>query len=122
MKTITLLAALLLGSSHSFAQKSNTITRIAKLTVDSLQLNKYKALLKEQMETAVKVEPGVLSYKVYADKTNPAILFIMEVYASNEAYLAHRETPHFKKYKTAVTNMVKSLELTELEPIMSTMK
>ncbi|MFN9682120.1 MAG: putative quinol monooxygenase, partial [Bacteroidota bacterium] len=73
--------------------------RIAKIKVDINQLENYKIALKEQMNTAIKVEPGVLSYTVVADKKDHSQITIIEVYANLEAYQSHILTPHFKKYK-----------------------
>lgn len=117
-----LFAAILLISCNSAAAQSKTITRIATITIDSLQSGAYYQLLKEQMETALRAEPGVISYTVYADKANVAKLTIVEVYADNDAYLAHRETPHFKKYKSATKDMVKSLDLSEVTTLFSAKK
>lgn len=103
-------------------QDNKPVTRMAVITIDLSKLKEYIVLLQEQMQTAVKVEPGVISYHVYADKSNPAKLTIIEMYESNSAYLAHRETPHFKKYKDAVNNMVKSLELSEVDNILTASK
>lgn len=103
-------------------QSDKKVTRIAVLTINLSKLESYMKLLKEQMETAVRLEPGVISYKVYADKQNPAKLTLIEVYANNAAYLAHREASHFKKYKTETADMVKSLELSEVEPILTAQK
>ncbi|MFY8013188.1 MAG: putative quinol monooxygenase [Saprospiraceae bacterium] len=91
--------------------------RIAKIKVDINQLEKYKVALKEQMNTAIKMEPGVLSYTVVADKKDLSLLTILEVYANLEAYQSHILTPHFKKYKDAVKDMVLSLELIDTELI-----
>ena len=91
--------------------------RIAKIKVDINQLEKYKVALKEQMNTAIKVEPGVLSYTVVADKKDLSLITILEVYANLEAYQSHILTPHFKKYKDAVKDMVLSLELIDTELI-----
>jgi len=118
MKRILFAGIFLLNTCIAMAQDKK-ITRIARITVDSMQLKVYTQLLKEQMETAVKIEPGVISYKVYADKMHPYIITIVEVYADNDAYLLHRETPHFKKYKSATKDMVKSLELTEVVPVLT---
>ena len=91
--------------------------RIAKIKVDINQLEKYKVALKEQMNTAIKLEPGVLSYTVVADKKDLSLITILEVYANLEAYQSHILTPHFKKYKDAVKDMVLSLELIDTELI-----
>lgn len=121
MKKI-ILAGMLLVISCSIMAQDKKVTRIARITVDTSQLAEYRKLLKAQMETAVHAEPGVISYTVYADKAEPFKLTILEVYADNEAYLAHRETAHFKKYKLATKDMVKSLELSELNPVLSLSK
>ena len=91
--------------------------RIAKIKVDINQLENYKIALKEQMNTAIKVEPGVLSYTVVADKKDITLITILEVYANLEAYQSHILTPHFKKYKDTVKDMVLSLELIDTELI-----
>jgi quinol monooxygenase YgiN len=73
--------------------------------------------LKEEIETSVRVEPGVLTLYAMADKSKPASITVFEIYATEEAYNAHRETIHFKKYKSITKDMVKSLELLNTAPI-----
>ena len=104
------------------AQQKNQMVRLAKIQVDPVQLEKYNAALKEQMTTAVSAEPGVLTYYAVADKNNPTHITILEIYADTAAYKAHIETPHFKKYKETVKNMVKSLELVDVDLIASAKK
>lgn len=69
------------------------------------------------METAVRVEPGVLTLYAVAEKGNPTNIIIFEIYADEAAYNAHLETPHFKKYKSSTKSMIKSLELVKTVPI-----
>lgn len=102
-------------SLNSNAQDSNKMYRIAKIKVDASQLDKYTSALKEQMNAAIQLEPGVLSYNVVADKKDATQITILEVYASPEAYQSHIVTPHFKKYKETVKDMVLSLELIDAE-------
>jgi len=102
------------ASKKAMAQQKNQIVRLAKIQVDPAQLAQYKAALKEQMTTAIRVEPGVLTYYAVADKKDPSHITILEIYADTAAYKAHIETPHFKKYKETVKNMVKSLELEDV--------
>jgi quinol monooxygenase YgiN len=98
-------------------QQSGLVVRIAKLQIDSAQLENYKAALKEHAETAVRVEPGVLTLYAVYEKNNPTHVTVFEIYASQEAYHAHLQTSHFLKYKTSTKDMVKSLELVETIPI-----
>jgi quinol monooxygenase YgiN len=98
------------------------MVRLAKIKVDPLQLNNYNSALKEQMTTAVRLEPGVLTYYAVADKNDPSQITILEIYADTNAYKSHIETTHFKKYKETVKDMVKSLELIDVTLIGSAQK
>jgi quinol monooxygenase YgiN len=80
---------------------------VAEIEIDPVQLEPYKAAVK-QIEAAVRLEPGVLALYSMADKENPAHIFVFEMYADVDAYKAHLETAHFKKYKATTQNMVKS--------------
>ena len=93
------------------------MVRLAKVKVDPSQLGEYNTALKEQMTTAVRVEPGVLTYYAVADKKEPSSITILEIYADTTAYQLHIETTHFKKYKSTVKDMVKSLELVDVDLI-----
>jgi quinol monooxygenase YgiN len=116
---ITILIAMAVSTTIKVsAQSSNNYMRIAKITVDSSQLEPYMAALKEQMQSALKFEKkGVLAYSAVYDKNNPAHITILETYASIDAYKSHIQSKHFEKYKTTVKNMVKSLELADVIPI-----
>lgn len=96
------------------AQANQQIVRLAKIKVAPSQLEKYKAALQEQMATAIRLEPGVLTYYAMANKNDPANITILEIYADTAAYQQHINTPHFKKYKETVKDMVTSLELVDV--------
>jgi quinol monooxygenase YgiN len=114
---VVIVAATLFTVGGAFAQQKIQMVRLAKIQIDPAHLEQYNAALKEQMSTAVKLEPGVLTYYAVADKNNPAHITILEIYADTAAYQSHIQTPHFKKYKAAVQNMVKSLELVDVDLI-----
>jgi|SRR5665213_3446678 len=103
------------GSAN--AQNKGPLVHIAKLQIDPAQLEAYKAALKEHAEIAVRVEPGVLALYAVAEKDNPTHITVFEIYADQEAYRKHLQSPHFKKYKGLTLNMVKSLELIDTVPI-----
>lgn len=106
----------------STAQESNHMYRIAKITVDPSKLKEYTSALQAQMKAAIALEPGVLSYTAVADKKDPTHITILEVYASQEAYQSHINTPHFKKYKETVKDWVLSLELIDTELVVQAKK
>jgi metallo-beta-lactamase class B len=114
MVILALLILAVLPNTLVTAQSKNQMVRLAKIKVDPLQLDKYNAALKEQMATAIRVEPGVLTYYAVADKADPANITILEIYADTAAYQSHIKTPHFLKYKETVKDMVKSLELVDV--------
>ena len=103
-------------------QNKNQMVRLAKLVIDSTQLENYNALLKEEIEASVRLEPGVLTLYAVAEKINPAHITILEIYADTVAYKSHLLTPHFIKYKNGTKGMVKSLELVEADPLIPGMK
>ena len=94
------------------------IVRIAELEIDPSQLPAYRALLAEEIEASVDHEPGVLMLHAVAEKDRRERIRILEVYASRQSCEAHLTTPHFLKYKTGTADMVRSLKLVDVDPVM----
>ena len=111
-----------LSAERAFAQTKIQMVRIAKIVVDPAQLEAYKAAAKEEIEASVRLEPGVLTLYAVAEKDNPTHITILEIYADTNAYKAHIQTPHFLKYKNGTKDMVKSLDLVEVDPLVPGMK
>jgi quinol monooxygenase YgiN len=113
---------MMLSSGPTFAQEKTQLVRLAKLVIDPAQLENYKAILKEGIEAAVKLEPGVLTLYAVSEKEKPNHITILEIYKNSDAYKSHLLTPHFIKYKTITKDMIKSLELVETVPLVPGMK
>ena len=111
-----------LVNTNLMAQQKQQMVRLAKIKVDPSKLEKYNAALKVQMTSAIRDEPGVLTYYAVAEKSDPSNITILEIYADTAAYNSHITTPHFKKYKDTVKDMVKSLELVDVTLIASAKK
>ena len=94
------------------------VVRIAELEIVPSQLEAYKALLAEEITASIEREPGVLMLHAVSIKTAPHHIRLLEVYASQAAYEAHIQTPHFLKYKTATAAMVADLRLIDVDPIL----
>lgn len=103
--------------STPIPSSSVPIVRMAELEIDPAQRTAYDRLLAEEIETSVRVEPGVLSLNAISVKGRPASVRIMEIYADQAAYEAHIHSPHFLRYKTGTAGMVRSLVLIEGDPI-----
>jgi quinol monooxygenase YgiN len=112
-------AMLMIAESPSYSQSPREPhVRIAEIEIDPIQSEVYLVALKEQIEAALRNEAGVVALYSVADKENPAYITVFEIYRDAEAYKQHVETTHFKKYKTATENVVKSLKLRETVPIL----
>ena len=85
--TISMITLIFCG--NAFAQQKNQMVRLAKLVIDSAQLENYKAMLKEEIETSVRAEPGVLTLYAVSEKDQPTHISILEIYADTAAYKAH---------------------------------
>ncbi len=107
----------MLFASHNaaFAQQSEMMVRISEIEINIQNLEEYKAILREEAEASVRLEPGVISIFPMYQKESPTQVRILEIYASRESYEAHLKTPHFQKYKTTTVKMVKSLKLVDME-------
>jgi quinol monooxygenase YgiN len=91
--------------------------QVAEIEIEPSQLEAYRAAVNEQIETAVRVEPGVLVLYAVAERDNPARVRVFEIYRDADAYRSHLETAHFQKYKSTTEKMVKSLNLVVATPI-----
>ena len=99
------------------AQTNEPYVRVAKIMVDSSQLNTYMTFLKDGVEMAIQKEPGVLRMYAVAEKNHPHKITIIETYASKAAYELHIQTTHFQRYKQGTLLMVRSLELIDVDPL-----
>ena len=106
-------------SGSAFSQETDgQYMQIAQIEIDPSQLEKYQAAVREQIEAAIREEPGVLVLYATSDRENRAHVTVFEIYKNIVAYKAHLESAHFKKYKAMTEAMVKSLKLVRSMPIM----
>ena len=108
-----------LGTAHA---ADATSVRIAHLQIKPEHLEAFTTAVKEEMEAALRVEPGVLAIYAVADKNDPTRLTFIEMYADEDAYQIHRDTPHFQKYKQGTLQMVQELELVDSTPLIPGLK
>jgi quinol monooxygenase YgiN len=112
-------SCLFLAAPRGYSQQGDDrIVRLAELEIYPDQLEAYKAALKEEISTSIRVEPGVLTLYAVSVKDHPEQIRLFETYRNAAAYQAHLQSPHFKKYKEQTKQMVKSLTLLETDPIL----
>ena len=112
---VLIVTMLLFGLTTACAQQTGMIVRISELEIHSNYLEEYQAILREEAEASVRVEPGVISIFPMYQQEVPTQVRILEIYASREAYESHLKSPHFQKYKTTTLSMVKSLKLVDMD-------
>jgi quinol monooxygenase YgiN len=113
----SLWAALTGRSSVAAQDATRPYVQLAELEIDPAQLEPYTSALREHIETAVRVEPGVIALFAVSEKESPSRIRVFELYASADAYRAHLEAPHFKLYKATTENMVRSLKLVPTDAV-----
>ena len=112
-------AARLFGADIPVREYGQRMVRLAEIEVYPGQLEEYMAFAKEVGTVSMATEPGVIGLFSMQDKDDPCKVFILEVYADEEAYRSHLQTAHFKKYKEGTACMVKSLRLTDTNPLVT---
>jgi len=113
------IACAILAIQPGYSESSQEpIVRIAELEIDPDQVAAYKIALKEEIETSIRVEPGVLTLYAVSVKDHPNQVRLFESYSNQAAYQSHLQTAHFRKYKVQTQSMVKSLTLIETDPIL----
>ena len=65
----------------------------------------FKQATKENASNSVK-ETGIERFDVIQQVDDPAKFILVEVYKSNEASAAHKETAHYIKWREAVAEMM----------------
>jgi quinol monooxygenase YgiN len=113
----SMLAMFLSGGAALAQDKKSPVVRIADLDIDPAQLDSYTAIVREEMETSVRVEPGVIAIYAVADKERPSRLRFFEIYVDDEAYRAHIASPHFRTYFEATKSMILDRQLIEAIPV-----
>ena len=126
-KLFLILALLVLQAVPALAEGSKIPTsenfvRLSLITVDPARLEEYKAYLKEGVTASMSREPGVLVLYPTTRKDAPNVFTILEIYANRAAYESHIKSAHFQKYKQGTLDMVQSLELVDVDPLVPGLK
>jgi quinol monooxygenase YgiN len=112
----SMLAVALAGAAVA-QEADGRYIQVAEIEVDPAQVGAYRAAVQEQIDAAIRKEPGVLVLYAVHEKENPTRVRVFEIYRDRKAYEAHLGSDHFKKYKATVEKMVKSLKLVQATPI-----
>ena len=112
-------AARLFGADIPVRKYGDRIVRLAEIEIFPDKLEEYLSFAEEVGRVSMATEPGVIGLFSMRDKSDSSKVYILEVYADREAYQAHLQTAHFKKYKEGTSSMVKSLKLIDTNPLVT---
>jgi quinol monooxygenase YgiN len=116
--TLALMAVFTLPR-FTHAENPNTrVVRLAALEIDPARVEQYKAALREEISSSIRLEPGVITLYAVSVKNHPEQVRLFEMYADQAAYESHIQSVHFKRYKAETQSMVRSLTLLETDPIL----
>ena len=103
-------------ADKKIVQNDNTINNFVIVEVKPEFTSAFRHVVLPEMAQSIKLEEGVLAMYAAIDKANPNRWYFYEVYASEEAYQAHRLTPHFKEYLEQTAEMTTYKEAIAIKP------
>jgi len=83
------------------------------------KIDEFKKISIENAQNSL-CEPGIARFDVLRQNDDKSKFVLIEVYKTAEAPAKHKETPHYKKWRDAVTDMMEeprfSVKFTNLFP------
>lgn len=66
----------------------------------------FLPLMTANAQASLKEEPGCRQFDVCADPDRPHEVFLYEIYDDETAFKEHLQSPHFKSFDAAVSQMI----------------
>lgn len=101
----------------ALAEEKAPRVNMAEITLKPECREAFLAAVREEMRESLRVEPGVVALYMVADENDENKLTFFEIYADDEAYQKHRDTPHFKKYIETTKDMAVSKKVIRVTPL-----
>jgi (4S)-4-hydroxy-5-phosphonooxypentane-2,3-dione isomerase len=84
---------------------SENYTVIAEFETTPDTHDAFAAICRFDAERSVADEPGCFLFHVLEPVDRPNVIVLYEVYASEDAFKAHNQMPHFKKFAQTVKEL-----------------
>ena len=81
------------------------ITVIAKLVAQPGKEAEMKAALEKMVAEVDAKEPGVLTYTMHTDESDPTLFWMYEQYADEAAQTGHNTTDHMKAFAMGMRDL-----------------
>ncbi|WP_244074093.1 putative quinol monooxygenase [Escherichia coli] len=106
------------------ARAPDIIDRKKKITLEPQFLgdkhifqSEFRNIVLPEMVESLKVEKGVLAMYAGTDSETPKRWYFYEIYASEEDYQLHRQTPHFLDYLRQTAHMSARKDAIPVKPV-----
>lgn len=97
-------------------QTPNTQVNLVTVAVQAEHARAFERIVRDEMAQSLNVESGVLAMYAGTAKENPELWYFLEIYADNDAYQKHRQTPHFQNYLKSTEHMTSSKNFIPVRP------
>lgn len=97
-------------------QTADTINNLVIVELAPDQVSAFRDIVLPEMQQSVAKEAGVLAMYAFAEKGSPNRWYFYEIYASDAAYQAHRQTPWFKDYLQRSSALVRNKQAIPITP------
>ncbi|MEW9301414.1 antibiotic biosynthesis monooxygenase [Pectobacterium atrosepticum] len=103
-------------ADKKIVQNDSTINNFVIVDVKPELGQAFRHVVLPEMAQSIEREEGVLAMYAAIDKANRNRWYFYEIYASENAYQAHRLTPHFKAYINQTAEMTTYKEAIDIKP------
>ncbi|WP_189339530.1 antibiotic biosynthesis monooxygenase family protein [Pectobacterium peruviense] len=105
-----------LGDKHIIPDE-RTINNLVVVEVKPEFQTAFKNIVLPEMAQSLRVEKGVFAMYAATDTKNLHRWYFYEIYASEEDYQLHRQTPHFRDYLKQTAHMSARKESIPVKPV-----
>ncbi len=106
-----------LSLSASLSVQAAPIMNFFELGIAEGQNAAYHQVAQHNIQTSIKNEKGTLAMIALQSQNNPQLGYMLELYADEAAYQAHRQTPHFQAYLKDTAAMLESKDYRTVQPL-----
>ncbi len=79
--------------------------------------DRFLPLMRDNARASIRDEAGCSRFDVCTDPARPGDVFLYELYDNAAAFDQHLQTDHFKRFDTAVADMIESKEIVTYETV-----
>ena len=83
---------------------------VARLKMQAGKEEQALAQLRQMVEAVQANEPGALAYIAHRSKQDPAQIVFFELYADDDAFRAHAQTPHMQEFRNVFAQVFEAAE------------